>query len=510
MSEELEAIATQLQAEIAERKRLESLLCQSQEKVAKLFDGNPTPILIGSLPDGQLLEVNQSFLTLTGYAAAEVVDHRIAELDLWAQQEDKHRILQSLQAQHPIQREAIQIATKTGERLSILLSIQFFNLEPIQFVLYLADDIATRKQVEAALQQTEEKYRSIFENAVDGIFQTTPSGQFISANQALSEIYGYDSPEDLIANLTDIARQLYVQPERRSEFIAYMGQYGSVSNFESQVYRKDGSIIWISENVRSVKNSAGAILYYEGTVSDITERRQTEEELRRQRRRAEQLLLNILPQPIAERLKVARQVIPQTGSAWSGIADSFGKVTVLFADIVDFTSLAAIVSPKELVDTLNQIFSTFDGLCELHGLEKIKTIGDAYMAAGGLSHPRPDHAEAVADMALAMQQQIRTFKRPDGSPFQLRIGINTGPVVAGVIGLKKFIYDLWGDTVNVASRMESQGIAGSIQVTVDTYEYLYDKYLLEPRGTIEVKGKGMMTTFLLKGKKAKSQDEPIA
>jgi class 3 adenylate cyclase len=146
---------------------------------------------------------------------------------------------------------------------------------------------------------------------------------------------------------------------------------------------------------------------------------------------------------------------------------------------------------------LNAIFSTFDQLAEQHGVEKIKTLGDAYMVAGGLPVPREDHAEAIAQMALDMQREIASFQGDDGKPLCLRIGINTGPVVAGVIGIKKFIYDLWGDTVNVASRMESQGVPGCIQVTATTYECLKDKFLFEERGTTLIKGKGEMMTYWL-------------
>jgi len=215
-------------------------------------------------------------------------------------------------------------------------------------------------------------------------------------------------------------------------------------------------------------------------------------QLKTEQEKAENLLLNILPQPIAERLKQQE----------STIADSFAEATVLFADIVGFTKLAANTSPVQLVKWLNQIFSTFDLLAERHGLEKIKTIGDAYMIVGGLPTTREDHAEAVAKFALDMQQEIARFSQENNLDFSMRIGIHTGPVVAGVIGLRKFIYDLWGDTVNTASRMESHGIPGFIQVSNVTYEYLKDKFDLEERGIIEVKGKGKMTTYLLLGKKS--------
>lgn len=207
--------------------------------------------------------------------------------------------------------------------------------------------------------------------------------------------------------------------------------------------------------------------------------------------KSERLLLNILPAPIAQQLKEEERTI----------ADNFAEVTVMFADIVGFTELASQTRPIELVEILNVIFSEFDQLTEEHGLEKIKTIGDAYMVVGGLPVQKPNHAEAIAAMALDMQDRITEFCRETGKALSIRIGINTGPVIAGIIGTKKFIYDLWGDTVNIASRMESHGIPGSIQVTEATYNRLRKEYLFEERGPIQVKGKGKMNCYLLKGKK---------
>jgi adenylate cyclase len=210
-------------------------------------------------------------------------------------------------------------------------------------------------------------------------------------------------------------------------------------------------------------------------------------QLQAEREKSEQLLLNILPRPIAERLKQGQNII----------ADSFAEVTVLFADIVDFTPLSAAMAPRELVALLTEVFSTFDRLAERHELEKIKTVGDAYMVVGGLPTPRPDHAEAIADIALDMLKQSAGIKTTGGEPLRLRIGIHTGPVVAGVIGAKKFSYDLWGDTVNIADRMQSQGVSDRIQVTAATFDRLRDKYLFEKRGLISVKGKGEMLTYFL-------------
>jgi adenylate cyclase len=215
-------------------------------------------------------------------------------------------------------------------------------------------------------------------------------------------------------------------------------------------------------------------------------------ELNQQRQETERLLLSILPESIAERLKRN----PET------IADSFAEVTVLFADLVDFTAHAHQISATETVSLLNQIFSEFDQLAEQYQLEKIKTIGDGYMVAGGLPTPTSNHAEAIADMAIAMQKVVTQFRYPSGEPFQLRVGIHSGAVIAGVIGKKKFTYDLWGDTVNMASRMESRGLPGRIQVSPITYRRLQYRYALEDRGIIEVKGFGEMQTYWLNGKLA--------
>lgn len=212
--------------------------------------------------------------------------------------------------------------------------------------------------------------------------------------------------------------------------------------------------------------------------------------------RSERLLLNILPKPIADRLKQGQGVI----------ADSFAEVTVLFADIVDFTRLSEQIAPTTLVGLLNRIFSAFDLLADQHGLEKIKTVGDAYMVAAGLPTPRSDHVQAMADMALDMRTAIGRFRTEEGESLRLRIGMHTGPVVAGVIGTKKFGYDLWGDTVNIASRMESQGVPDAIQVTQALYDQLGADYLLDARGMVDIKGKGEIMTYLLIGKRAGVQN----
>ena len=223
------------------------------------------------------------------------------------------------------------------------------------------------------------------------------------------------------------------------------------------------------------------------------------QQLENEQKKSESLLLNVLPKQIAERLKQNTETI----------ADSFAQVTILFADIVGFTKMSTRIPPTKLVALLNEIFSAFDELAISHGLEKIKTIGDAYMVVGGLPVERPDHAEAIAEMALDMQEAIAHIDIKHREAFCMRIGIHTGPVVAGVIGTHKFIYDLWGDSVNIASRMESHGIPGCIQVSEATYDLLQDKYLFEKRGSISVKGRGEMSTYLLLTNKITAVAPPV-
>lgn len=350
-------------------------------------------------------------------------------------------------------------------------------------------EVRERKQIEKTLRRTEARYRSIFENANEGIFQISAEGRYLQVNPALANIYGYDSPDEMIATVTDIGRQLYAQPKRRDELVVYLQAYGKIVGAESEVVRREGTHIWVSETIRKVTDAEDQFLYYEGIVHDITERRQLDMELRQQRQQADRLLVNILPYQIAQRLK----------SGTRTIAESFDDVTVIFADLVEFTAASGQMQPKELVSLLNQVFSAFDRLAAHYQLEKIKTIGDAYMAAGGLPVAVPDHTAAVASMALDMQGLMHRFMRPDGTPFRLRVGINVGPVIAGVIGIRKFAYDLWGDTVNLASRMETTGEASRIQVTQAVYERLKHRFTFEPRGTVFVKGGGLMETYWLTG-----------
>jgi adenylate cyclase len=221
------------------------------------------------------------------------------------------------------------------------------------------------------------------------------------------------------------------------------------------------------------------------------QRREAIADLRAEQAKAESLLLNILPRSIAERLQVETRTI----------ADQFSSASILFADVVDFTPLAERLPPTKVVALLDHLFSHFDVLGERYGVEKIKTIGDCYMVAAGVPSPRSDHARVLALMALDMQAAMCSVDEVGHLGLELRVGINSGPVVAGVIGRKRFLYDLWGDAVNTASRMESHGTSGRIQITRATKELLADEFVCEPRGTIPVKGKGEIEAWYLVGRR---------
>ncbi|HEY9853155.1 MAG TPA: adenylate/guanylate cyclase domain-containing protein [Leptolyngbyaceae cyanobacterium] len=346
-------------------------------------------------------------------------------------------------------------------------------------VARLERQIARNKEVEVKQRASDRQVVDLLENITDAFFTLDRQWRFTCVNRVAANILECQPEKLLGQNIWEVFPDLIGSAFEHHYRQAVSQQISLTFEHFSQPLSR-----WFE--VRVFPSYDGASVFFH----DITQRRTMEEALRYQQEQSERLLLNILPELIAERLKTDEKII----------ADNFDEVTILFADLVNFTQMASQTTPKELVCLLNEIFSIFDRLTEKHGLEKIKTIGDAYMVVGGLPVPRKDHADAIARMALDMQQAITQFNAAQGTNFSLRIGINTGPVVAGVIGTKKFSYDLWGDAVNTASRMESHGLVGTIQVTENTYNMLRDKFLFEERGIINVKGKGDMKTYLLAGK----------
>ncbi len=244
----------------------------------------------------------------------------------------------------------------------------------------------------------------------------------------------------------------------------------------------------LADQAKIIEQTNGELQYKNEQLKEsIEEINQLNVVLEKEQVKADNLLLNILPAQIAARLKEGEETI----------ADQYENVTVIFTDIVGFTNLASLVSATTIVKLLNVLFSKFDALLDHYQVEKIKTIGDSYMLAAGIPNPNKDHALQAASFTFAMQNELRQFVAKTGYPISMRVGMHCGPVVAGVIGTKKFVYDLWGDTVNIASRMESHGEAGRIHCSESVYEELRHIYKFEERGTIDVKGKGKMRTFFL-------------
>jgi adenylate cyclase len=246
---------------------------------------------------------------------------------------------------------------------------------------------------------------------------------------------------------------------------------------------------WFTSTMLALNIAVGGTIVFTLLAIFASQRRDALAALRQEQAKAENLLLNILPRSIADRLKAEAQPI----------ADQFESASILFADVVDFTPWSERLPPAEVVGYLDHLFSQFDELAERYGLEKIKTIGDCYMVAAGVPTARPDHARALAFMALDMLEAMGSDDKVGHLGLELRVGINSGPVVAGVIGRKRFLYDLWGDAVNTASRMESHGTPGRIQITRATYELLADEFECDPRGPIAVKGKGEIESWYLIG-----------
>ncbi|MEH2438367.1 MAG: adenylate/guanylate cyclase domain-containing protein [Nostoc sp.] len=343
-----------------------------------------------------------------------------------------------------------------------------------------------RKQAEDALVESEERYRDLFENANDLIQCVNASGHFLYVNRAWREALGYSEAEIANMSVFDIIHSEFKQDCLQRFYRVFSGE--KLGQVEAAFVTKDGQTIFLEGNI-NCKFVEGHPVAIRGIFRNVTQRLAAEV-LHHQQTETERFLLNILPAAISKPLKETTNIV-------EGVAD----VTVLFADIVSFSEIAASMSAIQLLNLLNSIFSTFDRLTEQHGLERIKTIGDAYMVVSGLPTRRRDHAQAIAQMALQMQAAIALFNTENNQNFSIRIGIHTGSVATRVIEFKQITYNLWGDTVNIAHCIEYQGIAGKIQVTEDTYKSLCNEFVFEKRGEIEVQGKEKMTTYLLIGHK---------
>ena len=549
--------------DVTKQMQLEQSLVQHTNEMSLLLSSLATSKayinqIVSAMADGLLVTtqagiictVNQAALALFEYSEAELIGNSIALL--MAHEADATVLLEILQlnleaADQARQEMEIVCLTKSGKKRKIAFTCSF--LPPDQGrsaeFIYVFRDVTERHQTEqrifveytitrilseaTSLEQTAPKilqlicrgldwalgelWMPLIQTAGEAPVLTCVDRHFNSASPDPSSNATHDRslriglPDRIWASgapvwisdmveADNVVRSQLAQTELHAAF-------GFPLRSGSEVL---GIMTFLDDEVRPPDaNLLRTATVIGNQMGQFIKRKQVEIALQRSQQQTERLLLNIFPPSIADLLKQAGQAghteaDPKQPPAI--IAEHFAAVTVLFADIVGFTQITAALSPIELVDRLNQIFSSFDQLTERHGLEKIKTIGDAYMVVGGVPQPRPDHAESIAEMAIEMQTVIAQFNREHRQALNIRVGIHSGSVVAGVIGTRKLAYDLWGDTVNIASRMESHGSAGQIQVSSSTRDLLQEQYWFEPRGEIQIKGKGAMVTYWLKGRKS--------
>lgn len=490
-----------------DRQRAEAVIRESQKKYRDLVE-SANSIIVRMAPDGEITFLNAYGQQFFGYSAAEIVGQSVfgtltpqtetseAELKAWIQ-----FISQTPEHHQDIEAENVR---SNGEKVWVKWSTKAIVNEAgaVVEILSVGFNISDRKRAEAALQEKEQYLRLILNNIPQQVFWKDTNLTFLGCNRNWAEAAQLGDPETIIGK-TDY--DLLTDPQMADEFRAVDRHIIETDTpqlhiIAPKVRNHPGKTTWLDISKIPIHDTQGNVIGILGVIDDITQRKEAEEALKAEQEKTELLLRNVLPEAIAQQLKQSLGQLQESHSR-ALIAESFDEVTILFADIVNFTTLSANINATDLVGLLNRVFMVFDELCELHGLEKIKTIGDAYMVVGGLPYHRPDHAAAIANIALDMQREITQLQTYEGQNIEVRIGINTGAVIAGVIGKKKFAYDLWGDAVNTASRMESHGLPGKIQVTEVTYQRLCHHYLFEPRHTIDVKGKGTMQTYWLIGKK---------
>lgn len=364
-------------------------------------------------------------------------------------------------------------------------------------VAALESELAAAREMDKQLQESEQRFRQVT-NTIDEVFWLTDprKNSMLFISPAYERIWGL-SCQSLLNDPMSFIESIHPQ-DRDAVIAAFPRQVDGTYDIEYRIIRSDGEVRWIRDKAFPVRNASGDIYRVVGVAQDITENKNLIRDLHLEKERTEHLLENILPKSIICALKGQDSLPLQTFEA-PVIAQRIEQATVLFADLVGFTAFSGSRQAEYVVQQLNCIVNAFDRLAQKHGVEKIKTIGDCYMLAGGVPDRQGDHALRVAHAALEMRIALARINSEQGENFEIRIGMHSGPLVAGVIGTSKFVYDLWGDTVNLASRMESAGVPGEIQVSESTYRLLQDRFRFEPRGTIALKGKGEVPAYLLKG-----------
>lgn len=346
---------------------------------------------------------------------------------------------------------------------------------------------SNKQEIESLIQEQIKRFQVICSSKNDAIITSDESKQILFWNKGAEYIFGYTAEEVIGRPLTlIIPQQLH---ERHDQGMERMNQgkkprvLGKV--LELEAIKKNGDVFPIELTLGSWDN--GGKRYYSGIIRDITEKKKAEHIILGEKKKADQLLLNILPKQVADELK----------SSGKATAKRYQNVSILFTDFKDFTSMASSISPTKLVKELNDLFSHFDDIMEAFRIEKIKTIGDAYFAACGLPEKNNQHASQCIEAARQMFRYLEERNKTNPIQWKMRVGIHSGPVIAGVLGKKKYAYDLLGDTVNTASRMESGGEVGKINISETTYELIKGKYNCIPRGRIHVKGKGNLNMYFV-------------
>ena len=476
-----------------EQAALIAKLDESERKFRAIF--NQTFQFTGMLnTEGILLEANQTALDFGGLQLSDVVGKPLWSCYWWTispitQTQLQAAIAQAVQGK--FMRYEVDVLGESNRTATIDFSIKpiFDASGKVEYLIVEGRDISDRKLAQEALIQAEQKYRSIFENALEGIFQSTSDGRYISANRALAQTYGYDSPEELMASLDNIEHQLYVEPHRRTEFLTLMQLKGEVSDFESRVYRKDGSIIWISESARTVCDADGVLCYYQGFVEDITSRKKAEAE--RIKFTSELFQLNqafsrFVPRQFLQLLDKKSVVDVQLGDQVQQ------EMSVLFSDIRDFTTLSESMTPQENFQFINAYLSRMESaIIENQGFID-KYMGDGIMALFGGT------ADEAVKAGITMLQRLWDYNqhriKSGYAPINIGIGINTGSLMLGTVGGKhRMDSTVISDAVNLASRLEglTKQYGVSLLITYHTLARLQNpmEYCIRFVEQVKVKGK---------------------
>ncbi len=489
-------------ADITERKLAEDELRRNEELVLALLRATGQGVYGADL-EGNCTFANPACVRMLGYESdSDLLGKNMHKLihhtrpDGEAYPVEVCRIYQSFRRGEGVHLddEIIWRADTTSFPVEYLSHPMFLQGELAGCVVAFID-ITERKQAEDELRRNEELVQALLRATGQGVYGADLDGNCTFANPACVRTLGYETDSDLLGkNMHQLIH--HTRAEGDSYPVAECHIYQAFRQGEG--VHLDDEIVWRSDGTSFPVEYLSHPMFLQGKLAgcvvafvDITERKQAEADLKESRAQSERLLLNILPAEIADILKTEQRTI----------ADAYEEASILFADVVGFTPLSDSVSPTELVGLLEEVFSYFDMLADKYDVEKIKTIDDCYMVAAGVPVECTDHAQSLARMALEIQDYVQTHEFA-GRKLSFRMGINSGPVVAGVLGKKKFSYDLWGDAVNTASRMESHGLPGVIQVTRRTYELLGDEFHCESAGAITIKGKGDLDVWHLLGERA--------